>query len=69
MGFQTRSDTNRAVQPQRMTRGLKFGMYRDGIIRGVDHLGSCCAAGLRLFSYRHKADFFYDVTHWNSVNI
>ena len=26
-GFPTRSDTNRAVQPQKMARGLKFCIY------------------------------------------
>ena len=26
-GFPTRSDTNGAVQPQKMARGLKFGIY------------------------------------------
>ena len=26
-GFRTRSDTNQAVQPQEMARGLKFGIY------------------------------------------
>ena len=28
-GFQIRSDTNRAVQPQKMARGLKFWIYKE----------------------------------------
>ena len=28
-GFPTRSDTNRAVQPQKMARGLKFRIYEE----------------------------------------
>ena len=31
-GFPTRSDTNQAVQPQKMARGLKFRIYKvDGL--------------------------------------
>ena len=44
-GFPTRSDTNRAVQPQKMDRGLKFRiMVVEGLYypysekKGADHL-------------------------------
>ena len=29
LGFPTRSDTNRTVQPQKMARGLKFRLYEE----------------------------------------
>ena len=54
-GFPTRSDTNRAVQPQKMARGLKFWIYEEeGLYylcsknKGADQLCSYCAADLRL---------------------
>ena len=32
LGFLTRSDTNRAVQPQKMARGLKFRMSEEDLL-------------------------------------
>ena len=31
-GFPTRSDTNQAVQPQKMARGLKFWIYKVDVL-------------------------------------
>ena len=54
-GFLTRSDTNRAVQPQKMARGLKFWMYvLEGLYypysenKGADQLSGYREADLRL---------------------
>ena len=54
-GFPTRSDTNRAVQPQKMARGLKFRIkkveglyYLCGEIKGADQLRGYREADLRL---------------------
>ena len=54
-GFPTRSDTNWAVQPQKMARGLKFritvveGLYFPySENKGSDQQGSYGAADLRL---------------------
>ena len=54
-GLPTRSDTNRAVQPQKMAIGLKFRIYiEEGSLypcsenKGADQLRSYCAADLRL---------------------
>ena len=54
-GFPTRSDTNRAVQPQKMASDLKFrikvveGLYYPySENKGADQLRSYCAADLRL---------------------
>ena len=54
-GFPTRSNTNRAVQSQKIARGLKFRIYEvEGLYypcsenKGVDQLRSYCAADLRL---------------------
>ena len=54
-GFPTRSDTNRAVQKQKMARGLKFRIYEvEGLYylcsenKGADQLSSYCAADLRV---------------------
>ena len=58
--FPTRSDTNRAAQPQKMARSLKFGFRkkRGRTIRGADQLRSYCAADLRLcFRICKKAGF------------
>ena len=51
----TRSDTNRAVQPQKMARGVKFQIYeveglyyRCGENKGAGQLHGYCAADLRL---------------------
>ena len=53
--FLTRSDTNQAVQLQKIARGLKFqiwvveGLYYPySEIKGADQLRSYCAADLRL---------------------
>ena len=55
LGFPSRSDTNRAVQPQKMARGLKFWIleverlyYLCSENKGADQLCSNCAADLRL---------------------
>ena len=54
-GFPSRSDTNRAVQPQKMDMGLKFRIqkveelyYLCSENKGADQLRSHCAADLRL---------------------
>ena len=54
-GFLTRSDTNRAEQPQRMAKGLNFLIYVvDGLYnlcseyKGADQLHSYREADLRL---------------------
>ena len=54
-GFPTRSNTNRAVLPQKMARGLKFRIYvEEGMYypymenKGADQLGGYCEADLRL---------------------
>ena len=54
-GFPTRSHTNRAVQPQKMARGLKFRIYEvEGLFypcsenKGADQLRGYRAADLRL---------------------
>ena len=54
-GFPTRCDSNLAVQPQKMTKGLKFRMkeeershYICSENKGANQLGSYCAADLRI---------------------
>ena len=49
-GFPTRSDTNWAVQPQKMARGLRSRAVVLSVCenRGADQLCSNCAADLRL---------------------
>ena len=54
-GFPTRSHTNRAVQPQKMSRGLKFRIYEVEVLyypysenKDADQLHSYYAADLRL---------------------
>ena len=58
--FPSRSDTNRAVQSQKMARSLKFRIqeeeeeeealnYTCGENKGADQLRSCCEADLRLW--------------------
>ena len=61
-GFPTRSDTNRAIQPHKMTRGLKFQIKQvDGVYylcienKGADLL--CC-----VFAYA-KSRFYQDAAH------
>ena len=52
--FPTRSDTRRAVQPQKMARGLKIQIQEEGLYylcgenKGTDQLRIYCAADLRL---------------------
>ena len=54
-GFPTRSDTNRAVQAQKMARGRKFLIYKVKELyypcsesKGADQLRSYCETDLRL---------------------
>ena len=54
-GFPTRSDTNQAVDPQKIARGLKFRIYiEEGLYypcsenKGADQLRGYCEADLRL---------------------
>ena len=53
-GFSTRSDTNWAVQPQKVAKGLKF---------GIQEVHSYWAAALRLLFFRiSKNRFSHDAT-------
>ena len=65
-GFPTRSDTNQAVQTQKMARGLKFRIKK---VKGFHNLcrenkgANCCAVTAHLicafvFTYMQKAGFF-----------
>ena len=74
-GFPTRSNTNRAVQPQKMARGLKFRIYEvEGLYylfsenKGADQLRSYCAADLRLlkswFSHSILSNPLYSPTQF-----
>ena len=64
-GFPTRSDTNRAVQPQKMARSLKFWIWEvEGLHylcnknKGTDQLHGCPIGELPLcFSLMQKASF------------
>ena len=58
IGFPTRSDTNRAVDPQLMARGLKFWSYgeRDCTIYVAKTKGFRSAGPL--FSHLQKVGFF-----------
>ena len=64
-GFQTHSDTNQAVQRQKMARGLKFWTNEvEGFCflcsenKGADQLRGYCEADLRLcFRIRYKGKF------------
>ena len=65
LGFPTRSDTNRAVQLNKMPRGLKFRIQiEDGLYypcsenKGADQLHSYCAADLRLCFCIYKKPVF-----------
>ena len=69
MGFSTRSDTNRAVQPQKMARSLKFWIYtkeEEGLYylysenKDADKLCSYHAADLRLCFHIAKSWFSHD---------
>ena len=59
--FPTRSDTNRAVQPQEMARGLKFWIYEEeGLYylcsenRGADQLRTAKLICVFVFAYAKK---------------
>ena len=75
-GFPTRSDTNRAVQPQKMARGLTFrikieeGLYHPcSKNKGTDQLHSYCAADLRLcFLLMLKAGFLMTRLKYTKVH-
>ena len=63
-GFPTRSDTNRAVQPQKMASGLNFQIkeveglyYICGENKGADQLRSYCTADLHLCFCMQKTGF------------
>ena len=68
--FPTWSDTNRAVQPQKMARGLKFRIWKiEGLYylcsenKGADQLrGSHEADQLFVFAYA-KSRFSHDEAH------
>ena len=69
-GFPTRSDTNRAVQPQKMARGLKFRTLEvEGLYylysqnKGADQLAGYHEADLRLLFAYAKIRFSHDVAH------
>ena len=65
LGFPTRSDTNWAVQPQKMARGLRLWISNvEGLFylcsenKGADQLRSNCRADQHLcFSHMQKAGF------------
>ena len=59
------SDINRAVQPQNMSRGMKFRKKRDCTIRlaKTKALISYCEADLRLCFRISKNRFSHDVAH------
>ena len=64
-GFPTRSDTNRAVQPQGTGRDLKYQMYVvEGLYylshenKGADQLHSYCEGDLRLCFRLFKKQVF-----------
>ena len=63
-GFRQGSDTNQAVQPQKMAIGLKFwikeeegSFYLCSENKGADQLRSYDRADLQLFSHMQKAGF------------
>ena len=62
--FPTWSDTNQAVQLQKMARGLKFWIWKEEGLsyqcsenKGADQLRSYREADLRLFSDMQNVDF------------
>ena len=70
-GFPIRSDTNRAVQPMRIARGLKFRIWKEeGLYylysknKGADQLCGYRTADLRLcFCIYAKCRFSHDAAH------
>ena len=68
--YPTWSDTNQAVQLQKMARGLKFRIWKvEGFYylfsenKGADQLRGYCKADLRLCFHIHKCWFSHDVAH------
>ena len=69
--FPTCSDTNQAVQLQKMAKGLKFqtkkvegSYYPFSENKGADQLRGCCEADLRLFFWAYaKCWFSHDAAH------
>ena len=65
LGFQTMSDINQAVQPQKMARDMKFHIWEvEGLYylfnenKGADQVNGYRTADLRLcFSHKQKAGF------------
>ena len=56
--FSTRSDTNRAVQPHKMVRGLKFRVYE------VDGLYYLCSENKRVYAFAYaKRRFSHNEAH------
>ena len=65
LGVSDTSDTNQAVQPQKIARGLKFRIYEvEGLYypcsekNGADRLRSYCAADLHLYFHICKMQVF-----------
>ena len=58
-GFRTRLNTNRAVQPHKMSRELKFRMWRDYILYVLAGLFYTCVYRGTLFSGRSGFVLFY----------
>ena len=74
MGFPTRSDTNWAVRPQKMAKGLKFrilvveGLYYPcSENKGADQLRGYREADLRLCFRICKSRFSHDAAHMLTV--
>ena len=73
-GFPTRFDTNRAVQPQKMARGLKFRIKEVGSLyylysenKGADQLCGYRTADLRLCFRICKSRFSHDEAHTTCI--
>ena len=62
MGFPTRSDTNRAIQSQKMARVLKF-YYLCSENEDADQLVAYCAADLPLCFRIHKQPVSHHMAH------
>ena len=56
-GFPTRSDTNRAVQPQKMARGLQIGIQKEANSEKVSCAVTAKLICTFLFSHMQKAGF------------
>ena len=73
--FQTRSDTNCAIKPQKMVRGLKFWIleeeglyYKCSDNKGAEQLRGYPAADLRLCFRHAKSRFSHDVVQIDLLN-